>query len=93
MNHTSPFIDQSQTYGSNAQVTQILREWVEDPNNPGTYIAGARLFDGHVNQEWTDGFGNTTTATLPTLSELREHIEQTGRSGTDMGRRAEPAHS
>ena len=81
VNHTSPFIDQSQTYGSDAQITQILREWVEDPNNAGTHIAGARLLDGDKNVAWTDGFGNVTQATLPTLNELRAHIEATGRDG------------
>jgi Animal haem peroxidase/RTX calcium-binding nonapeptide repeat (4 copies) len=80
INHTSPFIDQSQTYGSHEQITEILREWVEDPNNPGSYIAGARLLDGHETVAWTDGFGVETTMTLPTLNELRAHIEATGRA-------------
>jgi len=80
VNHTSPFIDQSQTYGSHNQVTQILREWVEDPNNPGTFIAGARLLDGNKNVTWTDGFGNETTATLPTLNEMRAHLGATNRA-------------
>ncbi|GEM_PF-1544604 len=78
INHTSPFIDQSQTYGSIDQMTDILREWVVDPNS-GDFIAGARLLDGEQNVAWTDGFGNQTTATLPTLNELRAHVEATGR--------------
>src|SRR5581483_2580926 len=44
VNHTSPFIDQSQTYGSEEQVTTLLREWVVDPNNPGHFVPGAALF-------------------------------------------------
>lgn len=80
VNHTSPFIDQSQTYGSQAQVTAILREWVEDPNNPGSYIAGARLLDGNKLVAWTNGFGVETNSTLPTLNELRAHVASTGRS-------------
>ncbi|SHF58961.1 Ca2+-binding protein, RTX toxin-related [Loktanella atrilutea] len=79
-NHTSPYIDQSQTYGSVAQITQILREWVENPNNPGHYIPGARLLDGDKTVAWVDGFGNATTSTLPTLTELRAHILETGRA-------------
>lgn len=78
INHTSPFIDQSQTYGSNEQITQILREWVLDPNS-NDYVAGTRLLDGQKNVEWVDGFGNATTATLPTLNELRAHLAATGR--------------
>jgi Ca2+-binding RTX toxin-like protein len=94
-NHTSPYIDQSQSYGSDTQTTYVLREWVEDPNNPGHFIPGAELLDGHVTQayhsttfddasagglnptgELADG---TTTRTLPTLNELREHMRHTGR--------------
>ncbi|MBZ9799559.1 peroxidase family protein [Mesorhizobium sp. ES1-4] len=94
-NHTSPFIDQSQSYGSDTQTTYILREWVEDPNNPGTYIPGMELFDGHVTQDYhsttfndlsADGLNatgdltaGTTTRTLPTLNELREHLRDTMR--------------
>jgi Ca2+-binding RTX toxin-like protein len=79
VNHTSPFIDQSQTYGSSGQITDLLREWVKDPNT-GAYVAGSHLFDGNQTQAWTDGFGNVTTSTLPTLNELRAHIEETGRT-------------
>ena len=39
-NHTSPYIDQSQSYGSNDQIGTLLREWVLDPNT-GTYRPGA----------------------------------------------------
>ena len=78
INHTSPFIDQSQTYGSNEQITQILREWVRDANT-NEYVAGARLLDGQKNVDWVDGFGNATTATLPTLNELRAHLAATDR--------------
>ena len=78
-NHTSPYIDQSQTYGSVEQITQILREWVEDPNDPGHYIPGARLLDGDHTVKWVDGFGTETTSTLPTLNELRAHVHATGR--------------
>jgi Ca2+-binding RTX toxin-like protein len=81
-NHTSPFIDQSQTYGSEDQVTLLLREWVEDPNNPGHYIPGARLFDGYTlsdNAAWHLPDGTLTHQTLPTLNELRAHVETTGR--------------
>ncbi len=79
INHASPFIDQSQTYGSIAQITDILREWVIDPNNTDEYVRGARLLDGHETVKWVDGFGNETTSTLPTLNELRAHLEETGR--------------
>ena len=35
VNHTSPFIDQSQTYGSDEQITQILRKWVSNDGGVG----------------------------------------------------------
>ena len=79
LNHTSPYIDQSQTYGSADTVTNILREWVKDPNSPTHYIAGASLLDGQTMKTWTDANGNDTTKTLPTLAELRAHIDATGR--------------
>ncbi|TPK85674.1 hypothetical protein FJ936_09035 [Mesorhizobium sp. B2-4-13] len=88
-NHTSPYIDQSQSYGSDSQTTYILREWVEDPNHPGTYIPGAELLDGHQTQAYNSqyfddssatGLGvGQTTRTLPTLAELRAHLAETGR--------------
>ena len=77
-NHTSPFIDQSQTYGSHEQMTSILREWVVDPVS-GQYHAGAHLLDGETSVAWTNAWGETTNATLPTLNELRAHLVATGR--------------
>ena len=84
-NHTSPYIDQSQTYGSNDDVTNLLREWVEDPKNPGpnpTYIPGMRLFDGEqLAKTWTrtnpDGTVEEVRDTLPTLNELRAYLVST----------------
>jgi Ca2+-binding RTX toxin-like protein len=76
VNLDSPYIDQNQTYGSNDAVTQLLRQWVEDPNHPGQYIAGAALFDGNTLSDeaaWTLN-GVLTHQTLPTLNELRAHI-------------------
>ena len=78
VNHTSPYIDQSQTYGSHADVTQILRDWVQDPNHPGTWTPGSKLLDGHQTQAYTDTNGVTTTATLPTLNELRAALKTEG---------------
>ena len=78
-NHTSPFIDQSQTYGSHEQMTNLLREWVSTDNG-ATYKAGMELFDGDsLLTPWTDGFGVTSTRTLPTLNELRHHVDDTAR--------------
>ncbi len=81
-NHTSPFIDQSQTYGSHEQLTNLLREWVPiDPSDEASaYHMGARMFDGATSVTWKDAFGNTTNATLPTLNELRAHLTATGRA-------------
>ncbi|MCK1404900.1 peroxidase family protein [Bradyrhizobium sp. 76] len=88
-NHTSPYIDQSQSYGSNTQTTNLLREWVQDPNT-GVYRPGAELLDGHRTQAYNSqvfddasptGLGvGTTTRTVPTLNEMREHIRETGRA-------------
>lgn len=77
-NHTSPFIDQSQTYGSTGEVTNLLREWVLDPVT-GNYKMGMRLLDGNQTVAWTNAWGETTTATLPTLNELRRAVIDTGR--------------
>ncbi len=78
-NHTSPFIDQSQTYGSHEQMTNLLREWVSSDNG-ATFHAGMELFDGDsLATAWTDAYGNTSTRTLPTLNELRHHVEATAR--------------
>ena len=59
VNHTSPFIDQSQTYGSVDQITSILREWVSTDGGL-TYHAGMKLFDGTTlvdswTRRWPDG--------------------------------------
>lgn len=80
-NLDSPYIDQNQTYGSNDAVTQLLRKWVEDPNNPGHYRPGAELFDGESLSDaaaWMLN-GELTHRTLPTLNELRAHVIATGR--------------
>lgn len=82
-NSTSPYIDQSQTYGSKDDVTNLLREWVKDPIT-GAFIPGMRLFNGSsLAQPWLrsnpDGTTTNTTATLPTLTELRAYVLSTGR--------------
>ena len=82
INHTSPFIDQSQTYGSHAQLTNLLREWVPDTTTAavGDYHAGMKLFDGTtLANAWQKSDGTMTNETLPTLSELRQHVASTGR--------------
>jgi Ca2+-binding RTX toxin-like protein len=84
INHTSPYADLSQAYGSDQQITQLLRQWVEDPNNPGHYIAGANLLTGNtLAQSWNfvqaDGSSAMTRETLPTLKELRVQLLATGR--------------
>jgi Ca2+-binding RTX toxin-like protein len=78
INHTSPYIDQSQTYGSHAQMTALLREWVST-DGAVTFHAGAHLLDGATSASWKNAWGETTTATLPTLNELRKHLVDTGR--------------
>jgi Ca2+-binding RTX toxin-like protein len=87
INHTSPYIDQSQTYGSHADVTTLLREWVSTDGGV-SFHAGAHLLDGTTSAQWTNAWGETTTATLPTLNELRTHLLATGRadlSWDDLG--------
>ena len=92
VNHTSPFIDQSQTYGSDDQITQVLRKWVSTDGNQ-TYHAGLELFDGATlvdawTRKWPDGSalaalypnGQPVHDTLPTLNELRQHVLDTGRA-------------
>ncbi len=82
IDHTSPFIDQSQTYGSSAQLTNLLREWVPDLTTAATgdFHAGMNLFNGTTLAEaWTKADGTPTHETLPTLNELRAHIVATGR--------------
>ncbi|MCS5704563.1 hypothetical protein NZK27_00005, partial [Synechococcus sp. FGCU-3] len=88
-NNTSPYIDQSQTYGSEETTTNLLREWVMDPIS-GKYVAGMRLFDGvQLKDSYTrtnpDGSQVQVTDTLPTLNELRRHIIQTGRDDISLG--------
>ena len=78
-NHDSPYIDQSQTYGSNSQVTNLLREWVSTDDGK-TFHAGAKLFEGKTSVEWTRADGTTTNGTMPTITELRAELLATGRS-------------
>ncbi|MEA2817888.1 MAG: hypothetical protein QOI93_5770 [Rhodospirillaceae bacterium] len=91
--HTSPYIDQSQSYGSDTQITRLLREWVQDPNT-GAWRPGAELLDGHHTQAYhsqvfhdvssdsnpTAPDAGMTTRTVPTLAELRAHLLATGRA-------------
>jgi Ca2+-binding RTX toxin-like protein len=77
VNHSSPYIDQSQTYGSREQMTLLLREWVS--TDGANYHAGSNLLDGHTSHAWKNAFGETVTSTLPTLNELRAHLLATGR--------------
>ena len=75
---SSPFIDQNQSYGSTSAVTDLLREWVQDPNNPGTYIPGMHLLDGQsLSTAWQRWDGVATHQTLPTLEELRIAVHHT----------------
>jgi Ca2+-binding RTX toxin-like protein len=90
--HTSPYIDQSQSYGSDTQITRLLREWVQDPNT-GAWRPGAELLDGHHTQAYHSQVfhdvssdsdpaapaAGMTTRTVPTLAELRAHLLATGR--------------
>jgi Ca2+-binding RTX toxin-like protein len=83
INHTSPYIDQSQTYGSDDNITNLLREWVLDPAT-GKYTPGMKLFDGTTlanawNRQNPDGTTTQTKDTLPTLNELRAYLLATGR--------------
>ena len=55
VNHTSPYIDQSQTYGSSDQMTQLLRKWVTTDGS--TFHAGAELLDGSTSKAWKNAFG------------------------------------
>ena len=87
--HTSPYIDQSQTYGSDEQITMLLRMWEVDPLHTGQFRATAEMLDGHQTQTYSsstfndlgtgaDGRG-LTNRTVPTLDELRAHLLATGR--------------
>ncbi|MEQ1622581.1 MAG: peroxidase family protein [Methylococcales bacterium] len=78
INHTSPYIDQSQTYGSHAQMTSLLRQWVSTDGGV-TFQPGAHLLDGATSVAWTNSWGESTNATLPTLGELNAHLIATGR--------------
>jgi Ca2+-binding RTX toxin-like protein len=83
-NHTSPYIDQNQTYGSDDDTTNILRQWVVNPVT-GVYQPGMKLFDGStlltaLNITLADGSVIQSKDTLPTLNELRRHIVSTGRA-------------
>ena len=92
INHVSPYIDQSQTYGSDDSTTNLLRQWVVDPVS-GRFVAGMYLFDGATlaapyDRPNPDGTVTSTSNTLPTLNELRKHIITTGRadiSWNDVG--------
>ncbi len=77
--HDSPYIDQSQTYGSNSQITNFLREWVSTDGG-NTYHAGTNLFNGSTSVAWTKADGSTTHETLPTIKELREYLIATHRT-------------
>ncbi|MEH2382415.1 MAG: peroxidase family protein [Nostoc sp.] len=84
LDRTSPYTDLGQAYGSDQQITQLLRQWVEDANNPGHYIPGANLLTGNtLAQSWNfvqaDGTSTMTKETLPTLKELRVQLLATGR--------------
>lgn len=77
-NHTSPYIDQSQTYGSDQEVTDLLRTWVSTDGGTSFHVS-SHLLDGSTSVAWKNAFGETTQATLPTLNELRAHLITTGR--------------
>jgi Ca2+-binding RTX toxin-like protein len=81
IDHTSPFIDQSQTYGSHEQLTTLLREWVADPSNGGSFHAGMKMLDGEtLSTQWKNANGVMVNDTLPTLNELRAHVVESGRA-------------
>ena len=89
INHTSPYIDQSQTYGSDDTTTNLLRNWVLDPIT-GRYTPGMYLFDGNTlanawNRQNPDGTVTVTHKTLPTLNELRAYLLATGRDDLSWG--------
>lgn len=85
LNSTSPYIDQSQTYGSIDDVTNLLREWVWD-TKANAWVPGMKLLDGTTLKEaWK--YTNPKTGqvewvhnTLPTVGELRRHLVATGRA-------------
>ena len=61
LNHTSPYVDQNQAYGSHELVGQFLRE------GDGSGGLGAHLFQGGPDPS------NTAFNLLPTLAELIQH--------------------
>jgi Animal haem peroxidase len=90
INHTSAYADLSQAYGSDQQITELLREWVADPNSPGRYTVGANLLTGQtLAKSWesfqADGSSTMTRDTVPTLKELRAHLAATGRDDLTWG--------
>jgi hypothetical protein len=70
VNHTSPYIDQSQTYGSDDNVTNLLRKWVETA--PGVYTPGMYLFDGNsLEKSWKRLNPDGTTSRIEKKIELK----------------------
>jgi Animal haem peroxidase/RTX calcium-binding nonapeptide repeat (4 copies) len=89
VNYTSPYIDQSQTYGSDDTTANLLREWVKDPITD-KYAPGMYLFDGNTlanawNRQNPDGTVTATKRTLPNLNELRAYLLTTGRDDLSWG--------
>ncbi len=79
VNHVSPFIDQSQTYGSDVQRTNLLREWVSTDGDQ-TFHAGMNLSTARpFRRPGPSPTGRMTTDTLPTLNELRDYMAATHR--------------
>lgn len=62
-NHTSPYVDQNQTYGSHNAITDLLRKW--EAGGDGAPTQSAYLLTGE-----TDASGNPL---LPTLAHIREN--------------------
>ena len=58
IDHTSPYIDQSQTYGSDEQITMLLRKWEADPLHTGQFRATAEMLDGHQTQTYSSSTFN-----------------------------------
>ena len=65
-------------------MTQLLRKWVQTAGSI-EFTAGSELLDGSTSVEWKNGFGEMTNATLPTLNELRAHLQATGRDDLSWG--------
>jgi Ca2+-binding RTX toxin-like protein len=62
VNMTSPYVDQNQVYGSNEEVTDLLRKWDQGPDGP---VQTAYMLVGEL-----DG---SDRALLPTLNHVREN--------------------